>query len=100
MGKIFTDNGALDAKGRKFNDYAVNLTTLLSNITENINIITDGEMKGTAVNSLLQSYEDIKKGIEGFIQKIDAIGTVITQTAQSRAAIDSDADRAARGSGA
>lgn len=100
MATTFTDNSALDIKGRKFNEYAASLTTLLSKISENIAIISQGEMKGTAVSSLIESYENIKQGIENHIKRIDALGTVITQTAQGRAAIDSDANRAAQGTGA
>lgn len=97
MGNLFTDNGALDTKGRKFNEYAADLTQLLSDISSNIDMIAGGELKGTAVSSLLQSYEEIKTGIENHIKRIDALGTVVSQTAQGRSNLDSEASTAAQG---
>lgn len=97
MGNLFTDNSALDAKGRKFNEYAADLAQLLSDISSNIDMIAGGELKGTAVNSLIQSYEEIKAGIENHIKRIDALGTVVTQTAQGRSNLDSEVSAAAQG---
>lgn len=97
MGNLFTDNGALSAKGQKFNEYAADLTKLLSDISNNIEMIAGGELKGTAVSSLVQSYEEIKTGIENHIKRIDALGTVVTQTAQGRSELDGEASTAAQG---
>lgn len=97
MGNLFTDNGALSAKGQKFNEYAESLDKLLSDISENIEIIAGGAMKGSAVGSLVASYEDIRDGIAKHIERIDALGTVVTQTAKSRSELDSEASAAAQG---
>lgn len=97
MNDIFTNNDALGTKGSKFNEYASSLTQLLSEISANIEQITNGELKGTAVASLINSYEEIKTGIEMHIKKIDALGTVISETAKGRTALDSDASSAAQG---
>lgn len=97
MGNLFTDNGGLSAKGQKFNEYAEDLKKLLSDISENIEMIAGGQMKGSAVSSLVASYEKIKDGIEKHIMRIDALGTVVTQTAKNRSELDSEASAAAQG---
>ncbi len=97
MSNLFTDNGSLDAKGRRFNEYAADLTQLLSDISGNIDQIAAGELKGTAVDSLRQSYEEIRAGIENHIKRIDSLGTVVSQTTQGRSNLDSEVSAAARG---
>ena len=99
MSNLFTNNDALGTKGGKFNEYAGDLTKLLSEISSNIDLIASGELKGTAVNSLLNSYEEIKRSIEVHIQKIDNLGSVISETAKGRTSLDNDVSAAAQGTG-
>lgn len=97
MSNLFTNNDALDSKGGKFNEYASDLTRLLSEISGNIDQIASGELKGTAVASLINSYEEIKAGIENHIKRIDNLGTVISDTAKGRTNLDNDVSVAAQG---
>lgn len=91
------DSGSLNAKGAEFNNYAQELTALLGVISADVETIESGAMQGSAVVELANTYDGIKKSVEAYISKIDALGTTIINTANQRTDIDSDVANAAKG---
>lgn len=97
MGVIFTESDELRNKGESFINYSQELSTLLNNITANIEIVSESAMCGTAVNALISTYDDISSAVKTYITEIEDLGEVIINTANERAHIDDEAAIAARG---
>lgn len=99
MNSTFANSEGLQTKGSQFSEYAENLKTLLGEIDADIDNIVGGELEGSAVKSLVTSYEKIRVAINAHIAKIENLGGAVTEIGKERSEINESASAAAQGTG-
>lgn len=95
MASISAQTGELQSKGEQFEQYGTDLLELLKNIDTNVQQIASEGLKGSATDSLLDTYETISNVITNYAQKIADLGTVIKASATAKENVNEAAAQAA-----
>lgn len=97
MAVINVEGSKVISQGKAFVEYSESLNALLGKINENVEVIGQNGIQGSAAAALMTHYESIHATIRAYAGKIHDLGELIQASAKAKANVDEASAKAAGG---